>query len=36
MEADIKEIMIWVKKVEKGNTCGKMEAIMMETGLIIE
>ncbi len=36
MEADIKEIMIWVKKVEKENTYGKMEVIMMEIGLIIE
>lgn len=34
MEADMKEITIWGRKVEKGNMSGRTEVIMMATGWI--
>ena len=34
MEADIKDIMIWARRVEKGNMYGKIIVIMMEIGWI--
>lgn len=36
MVADMRAIMIWVKKVEGENMFGRMAVTMMETGWIIE